>query len=277
MAATEVTLPSLSRCASVHLTALGVPFVVDIQGEGADLLAAAVRAAWSRCLIEDEAGEDDVRVVVVIDDDPDRVSAARETGALAGDDLDWLMDCLTPAITRMAITSRAEDLFMLHAGAVAQPHTGRAIALVGPSGAGKTTAVRRLAADLAYVTDETVAIDDGDQLVAYPKPLSICTGPARKDQVSPDVLALGETPAACRLVSMVVLCRDGGRHSTPRLSPVPMLEALAVLAPETSYLPRRRRPLHRLAGIVEEAGGLQRLHYRDADDLPGLVAELVGS
>ncbi|MCW2847272.1 MAG: hypothetical protein JWR90_1246 [Marmoricola sp.] len=263
---------------SVHLTALGRPFVVEIAGSGAARLAARVRAAWSRCLDEGPGAARATSIPVYVDDDPALVAEARAAGSLAGSDDRDLMDALSPRVTTAAIVAGAGTLLMFHAGAVADPRTGRAVALVGASGAGKTTAVRRLATDLGYVTDETVAIDGDDQVVAYPKPLSVLEPlQATKSQLSPDDLGLHGLDARCHLASMVVLARDPARRGAPSLEPVATLDALAALAPETSSLARLSRPLHRLAGLLDGVGGLQRLHYRDADDLAPLVTELVGA
>ncbi|MGL1701453.1 hypothetical protein ACSTH3_00245, partial [Vibrio parahaemolyticus] len=47
------------------------------------------------------------------------------------------------------------------------------LALVGPSGAGKTTAVRVLGGHFAYVSDETIGIARDLTVADYRKPLSI--------------------------------------------------------------------------------------------------------
>ena len=48
---------------------------------------------------------------------------------------------------------------LLHAAAIGDPATKRAITLVGASGSGKTTASRYLGQRLAYLTDETTIIE----------------------------------------------------------------------------------------------------------------------
>ena len=54
------------------------------------------------------------------------------------------------------------------------------------------------------------------------------------------------------------------------------VHALAALAPQTSYLARLDKPLHRLAETLEATGGLRVVRYREAERLRPLVDELVG-
>ena len=91
----------------------------------------------------------------------------------------------------------AGERFNLHAGGVADEH-GRVLALVGPSGAGKTTATRLLARRLAYLSDETVSIapDGTCRPTRSRSPWSSIPSTAqRKEQLSPDDLGLLPTPA----------------------------------------------------------------------------------
>ncbi|MFX6027812.1 hypothetical protein ABTE84_20905, partial [Acinetobacter baumannii] len=74
---------------------------------------------------------------------------------------------------------------MLHAAGVAGSD-GAVVVLVGPSGAGKTTAIRHLAARAGYVSDETIALNATGAVLPYRKPLSVITdGVAHKVQHSP--------------------------------------------------------------------------------------------
>ena len=72
------------------------------------------------------------------------------------------------------------------------------LALVGPSGTGKTTATRLLATRLGYVSDETVSIDPDGTVAPHPKPLSVVARPTAgrgdKQQLSPDDLGLAARP-----------------------------------------------------------------------------------
>ncbi len=231
--------------------------VAEVSGDAAEVFAADVRRAWTRCLDDDDApGEPDVRVPAVLDD---------EAGLLQA------MDALSPAVTVAAIGHQAGQVLMLHAAGLADAE-GRTVALVGPSGTGKTTASRHLATRLGYVTDETVAVRADGSIAAYPKPLSVrLDGDVFKTQVAVD--DLGATPERPHLHRVVVLRRDGAEEAW--VEDVPLLEAMATVATETSYLARMEQPLHHLAEVLEARGGLRVLHYRDADQLGPMVDALL--
>ena len=57
---------------------------------------------------------------------------------------------------------------------------------------------------------------------------------------------------------------------------VPILHALVELAVQSSYLRSQPHPLHRLAAVVEAAGGAHRVRYREAEDLIPVVHQLAG-
>src|SRR3954452_2333701 len=182
--------PSVGDRPRVRLEALEVAVELVCAGSGADALAEAVEDAWDSCLTppSQPVSAPDDTVTLLLEDDHERLALLAEDSQLFGSDLATLMDRLSPMITRLAVTSRREDLVMVHACAVGDPETGAAAVLFGPSGTGKTTLARALCADLAYLSDETAAIVEDDlRVVPYPKPLSIIVSPGDelKEQVSP--------------------------------------------------------------------------------------------
>lgn len=222
---------------------------LEVSGADAEWLETEVRRVWGRCLLDLGVHKPDVRIPVVLDDESDRART---------------MDALSPRVTLAAVEHQAGSLMMLHACALAEPGTGRSVVMVGPSGMGKTTISRTLGARYGYITDEAVAIRQDGSVAAYPKPLSlIVDGLPFKQQAAVD--DLGATPEVCQVSRILVLERDGTEE--PRLAQVTTVRALAMLASQTSYLSRLPRPLHRLADIVEGAGGLSVLHYADASHL----------
>ncbi|WP_372733642.1 hypothetical protein [Nocardioides sp.] len=257
--------------APVHLCALGTAFTVTSTGPGATAMAEQVERAWSRC-VTPEAWRNAHDLRLVIEPDSDAVVSAGST--ISGGDPDLLMAHLTWAVTAEAIGRQAGNAVMLHAAAVADPETGRAVALIGPSGTGKTTAARHLATRFGYVTDETVAVLQDLSIVPFAKPLSVIEdSPDRKRQVPPEELALLAAPADCRLVGVLLLERDGSATAT--LESVSTVAALSLLAPHTSYLAELEAPLHRFADVLEAAGGLRVVRYAEADDLTPIVAEML--
>lgn len=232
----------------VTVRALGVTVGIDVDAER----AREVRSAWARALAEDE---------------PQVVVPAPEAypGALSQ---------LSVEVTRAAIDHQAGRLWMLHAAGLADPATGRTVALVGPTGAGKSTAVRTHGARFGYVTDETVGVTEGGRVLPYPKPVSVIEGGRYpKRQVPPDELGLLPAPADLRLAAVVVLDRDG--TSAPEAEDVRRAAALPLLAEHTSHLARFARPLRHLAALLEGVA-VRRVRYAESADLGDLLAELVG-
>ncbi len=258
----------------LHLRGLDTPVAVEFAGPGGPDLLTAAHDAWSRCLAD--PSPDAVRRLVVVGDHPAAEPHGHPpipTPDLTGADPAALLDRLSPLVTLAAIEAQAGVLLMLHAAAVADPVTGRALALVGPSGAGKTTATSVLARRWGYVTDETVGVREDATIAVYPKPLSVKVGDAPfKEQRSLDALGLAATPSGAHLHRVLLLDRDGSPE--PWVEEVGTVEAVALLAPETSYLSRLERPLHRLARALGPRG-LLRLHYREAEQLPDLVERLL--
>src|SRR6188508_1975739 len=167
---------------------------------------------------------------------------------------------------------------MLHACALAEPDTGAAAVLVGPSGVGKTTVARTLGTSWAYLTDETAGILPDKTLLPYPKPLSVLSteGSSVKDQVSPASVGLLPAPEHCRLAAVVRLERSPVAPVVPQVEQVGTMRALADLGEQTSYLSKMERPLHVIADVLEHCGGLLRVTYREAEHLRPLVTELLG-
>ncbi|QLD12239.1 PqqD family peptide modification chaperone [Microbacterium oleivorans] len=182
---------------------------------------------------------------------------------------------LSQAVTLAAIEARRGELWMLHAGAVADEH-GNVVAIVGPSGRGKTTATRALGAHFGYVTDETLAVAPDGTVLPYRKPLSIIEDAAAdKAQRSASELGLGPLPpAALRLSAIVLLDRVPGGSDEPVVTPFPLVEALPELVEQTSYLGELPEPLTRIAAHAAAVGGIHRVTYSEAIDLASALAPL---
>lgn len=241
-----------------HIDVLGSVISVDIPPADLD----RIRAQWSRCMAQ-----------------PDRTPVASVVYG-SQDDADRRDYGLASALTLAGITRAAGTRLMLHAAGVADPGTGRVAVLVAASGTGKTTAARRLCtAGFGYVTDETVSIGADDDVLAYPKPLSVVIAgdsPHHKSQHGPDELGLPPCPADPRAALFVLLDRDGDDPgAAPALDRVPLLDGLIALIPQTSALPAMPRPLQTLAGAVQRAGGVWRLRYHDVEDATDLLRDAV--
>jgi hypothetical protein len=264
----------------VRLEALEVGVAVICAGSGAADLARAVQDAWDGCLADPaRATPLDEVVTVVLDDDHDRLAMLAGESQLFGADLPTVMDRLSPLITRIALTSRREDLVMVHACAVGDPTTGAAAVLFGPSGIGKTTLARALCTDLAYLSDETAGIAEDDlRVVPYPKPLSVLDSPGDdlKEQLSPARLGLrGGDGTTYRLRALVQLCREPDHVGEAVLEPLPIIDALPELVSQTSFTRQMERPLHRLAALAGRVGGVRRVTYAEAAQLRPLVRALL--
>lgn len=240
----------------IHLTAIGVRLAVTFD-DAPPGTRDSFAHTWARALTG-PAGDQDDLVVLAAPPAADVAAALHQ---------------LSTSVTLAAIEAAAGRLWMLHAAGLADPATGAAVALVAPSGTGKTTAARTLGRSLGYLSDETVGLTAEGEVLPHPKPLSVVTAGTLKQQVSPEDAGLLPAPATARLRSVVLLERDGS--ATPWLEPVRTAAALPVLAEQTSYLTRLPRPLSHMAAILDRTAGVQRLHYREVADTLPLVRELL--
>lgn len=182
---------------------------------------------------------------------------------------------LVTTATRAAIESRVGERVLIHGAALAEPRTGATIALVGESGARKTTATAVLGRGLAYLTDETVSIGDDLGVERFEKPLSkLVDGRRPKLQCSPDELELLPGVDGARLAVVAVLGRDPDA-AAPEARPMPLASALAAIVPQTSSLARLPRGLVRLCEVLDACGGAVELRYSEAESLAPLVARLL--
>ena len=239
----------------VVVRALGV--AVGIPAADAET-ADRLRRQWSRALTSEPAE-------VMIDAD-----------GLADAEPDLHDYAVTVRVTMRALEATAGTRLNVHAGAVADDE-GNALAVVGASGSGKTTAIRALASRLGYLSDETVSVGDDLALFAHPKPLSVITDPAhprRKSSLSPDDAGLVRTPEHATLRRIVLLRRGHGTHG---LSPVPAPEAIVEIVPQTSSLTLLEAPLLRLSRTLEQCGGAFALHYDEVGDHLDELADLLAS
>ncbi|MCC6270176.1 MAG: hypothetical protein IT190_02745 [Microbacteriaceae bacterium] len=240
--------------AAVHVEAVGLR----------DDEAQSLRNAWARC--RPTPGSRSVELLADIGGaTPDAVALGHQ---------------LSTRITLALIELVRDELLLLHACAIAHQNTGAVMALIGPSGRGKTTAAINLGRHFGYVTDETVAVRADRSVLPYPKPLSVVQrGSPVKVQLGPDELGLldvtGVTPL--RLEAIALLDRRSDAPPEPALSTVGLVDAIDDIVPQISYLSARPRPLLQLANLIAEVGGIRRLSYRDSTQLPDLVENVLGN
>lgn len=261
-------------------TAFTVTWGAGVPGEH----RAAARRAWSRCLTSAPAS------TYAAPSEPtashpysasicfDSRTHGIHSRQLRNGTFEGLAEQLTSELTLAAILEQAGQLTMLHACGVADPVTGKVIALVAKSGTGKTTASAVLATALGYVTDETVAIRQDGSVVPYPKPLSVKQSlvGSPKIQAGPDELGLVAAPENLHIDSIVLLSRrpsDAG-YAPPELEIVPMADAVLELIPETSSQAAQPLPLQSLCQLIDSVGGVRRVTYSEARDLPDVLRPL---
>ena len=175
-------------------------------------------------------------------------------------------------VTLAALQATAGERVNLHAGGLADDR-GRVLAIVGPSGTGKTTATRSLAAVLHYLSDETVSVTPDLVVYPHPKPLSVLVSPgvsSHKEQLSPDDLGLLSTPESGILTRIVLLHR--GVPDPRGLRPIDTVSALMELIEQSSSLGQLPTPLPTLMHLVHECGGALVLEY---DEIADHVEDLV--
>jgi energy-coupling factor transporter ATP-binding protein EcfA2 len=185
------------------------------------------------------------------------------------------LSSLSQAVTLAAIEARRGQLWMLHAAGIADEE-GRVIALIGPSGQGKTTAARTLAAAYGYVSDETVGIEADGTVVPYRKPLSVIVDSKWvKEQRPPGELGLRPLPQAhLRLAAVVLLDRRPDGPDAAVVEDCDLGETLPELVAQTSYLGDMTAPLRTIAAHAEAVGGVRRVVYREASTLAAALEPL---
>ncbi|MCW2834721.1 MAG: hypothetical protein JWN68_2674 [Nocardioides sp.] len=172
---------------------------------------------------------------------------------------------MTSRVTLRALEATAGTRLNVHAGAVADS-AGRALAVVGESGMGKTTAINALARRLGYLSDETVSVSPDLTVHPHAKPLSVITDRSRPDNkasVSPDDAGLLIAPEHATLRRIVLLRRGQGNAG---LVPLTTPQAMVEIVPQTSSLVLLGHPLLTLGEIIEGCGGAFALHYEEVDD-----------
>lgn len=251
--------------AIVCVRSLDTAVRIEISGPRALEYRQQIERAWSACLADPGT---DVSVLRV-SSNPDDSEAD-----IASDDLDLVMHLLSQEVTLAVIGAQAGQFMMFHAVGLADLETGATAVFVAPSGTGKTTLARSATA-FGYVSDETVGIRSDLSVVAHPKPLSILHQGPYKQQLSPVQLGLAPAPSRLHALAFALLRRSDDGPEEPRVELVPTLEALALLAPQASYLARFEQPLHVMADLVEQTGGLRLIHYRSTVDVIPLVRPLL--
>lgn len=201
-----------------------------------------------------------------------------KVGTLRVDSVEQGLQDLTSRITVVMIEQLVGSGVMLHSAVIGDPESKRALALVGVSGSGKTTASRFLGSKLAYLTDETAIISDEGFVTPYPKPLSVIVDPnAPKEQQNPVEAGLNVVDPEDRgykLTRIVLISRDE-QAKEPRLERVPLHEALVFLSEQSSGLAKHPEGVVSLAKLVERCGGVWRLVYSEVEDTLPLVQDLL--
>lgn len=232
--------------------ALGRTLRIRVTGSGAGALAAAFADAWTHLLVDPRTAADDELTVGSSADTPDSVAVG--------------LAHATALVTRTLIDLNAGQGLLFHAAAAVRPD-GRAILLVGPSGAGKTTAITRLAGPHGYLTDETALVGADGSVLPYPKPLSVERGGPAKAQLAPEELRLRVADVPHEVDRVIVLNRKAGGPRQPRSRRLDIVESLEALVPQLSALEQHPRPLGALAELIQRVGGIEQLSYADVLDL----------
>lgn len=186
---------------------------------------------------------------------------------------------LTVDITLHLLREYAGTAHLLHAAVLGDASSHRALALVAPSGTGKTTAARFLGEHLTYLTDETAVVMPDRSIRPYPKPLSIIEDAHQpKVQYNPADLGLRVVAAndySFHLHCIVVLNRVKGKKAVPSIEPLPLAEALLTISEQSSGLMITERGLEELAGLLVETGGAVKLTYSEITDALPLILSLL--
>ncbi|MEJ3404867.1 hypothetical protein WDJ51_08985 [Rathayibacter sp. YIM 133350] len=264
---------------AVFLSVFGLSCRLQLLGDAALEAKDDIERAWSRCLTSPlDAGpvpDLDIPLVIAADAAP---ALAEHPGAVVASDRAELLHALSPAVTTRALDAVAGRYYLLHACGVALDDGG-VVAFVAASGVGKTTLATTLSRRFGYVSDETVIVRFDGTVLAYPKPLSVLEGTdsSLKRQVSADELGLLVAPDDLHLAGVVLLDRSDDADEYPDIEEVPVLHGLAAMTEQTSYLTRMPQPLTTAVRLVEAAGGIRRVRYREAASIEPFVDVLQGA
>ena len=271
-----------SEDAPLVIEVFGVRWSVTFHGLDPEL-EASLRRLWHRARISDldgatpESGPEvkDLRIMSADLHEQEPVSDLETI--VIGDDKEDAPYTISRAITTRSISRRRGEALMLHGVGVSAPD-GRTVALVAPSGTGKTTAAKALGRHLGYVSDETVIVEPSGRIRPYAKPLSIITDTTRahvKHEHSPDDLGLlHATPDESLVLGAMVILRREKDLPGPELSSEPLIDAILETIPETSSLPTLEHPLDRLCWALTRSGGPFKLRYPEIEDCIDLVVGL---
>ena len=217
--------------------------------------------AWSRCRAPDRCRED-----------PEARLLAESRADVASDDAH---SSISEQITEWALAAAAGRFLLLHACGLSDDR-GNVAALVGQSGAGKSTAARTLGTSFGYVSDEVVAVAADGSVEPFPRPLAVIGDhwPAAKTQVGPDDLGLLVHPDQMKLRRLVVLDRHPPAGGVPVVTPLSLTESLIEVVPQVSYLRALDRPLCALAAALSVSGPV-RLAYTEIADTADLLRDLL--
>lgn len=190
-------------------------------------------------------------------------------------------ETLTVEVTMHMLKELGGELFLLHAAALGDPGSDRALALVAASGTGKTTASRFLGQHFVYLSDESAVVEPDELTIRpYPKPLSVIeTKGQPKVQKDPatEGLALAGEGETYRLQHLVVLNRVKDRQVEPSWQRVDLRQGLFDVILQSSAVQRMPGGLADLAGLLNRLGGVIELTYSEiADTLPFFQQLLAG-
>jgi|GEM_PF-2198398 len=178
---------------------------------------------------------------------------------------------LVPVEHRHEQLSQLPDLVGVRAGAVVVD--GRAVLLAGRSRLDDE--LQALAGFADHLADRAVAVRIGDgQVIGAPTPVvRLAGGISRGRRVAaPGALGLRTVTGPVPLGAIAIIDHTEGESGW---EPVPVPVAVAQLTPLVPVLPALPHPVQELARLVGLAGGGIAIRYRDAAELPGLLAEVL--
>lgn len=265
----------------------GVQILLAFEDDSPQLWADAQRA-WAALAPEvvEDAGallSDCKRVTVLSRRPADEVT--KQWGNIEGltvvdsSDPAHAAERLTVDVTLHLLQEHAGTAHLLHAAVLGDASNHRALALVAPSGTGKTTAARFLGQHLTYLTDETAVVMPDRSVRPYPKPLSIIEDIQHpKVQHNPADLglqALASDDYSFHLSRVVILNRVKDQTVMPSIEPLPLVDALLTISEQSSGLMATERGLEGLAGLLIKTGGAVKLTYSEITDVLPLIQGLL--
>lgn len=250
---------------TLPISVLGTHVALHLPGDIPDQTQNEIAEQWAR--LRGDANTTSAHSITIALHRPD-TSAPGSAAALPGFGR-ALTAAVADVLTRVGTTGLAGRALMLHAAAVATGD-GRVIVLVGRTGEENSAAARALGRSRGYVSSTVTAITPDRAVIPLPGPVADRDGML----CSPAQAGMLSAPARLELAAIALLDKWDDPIA-PQVATAWLPYALADLVPRTLWLTALPCPLHTIVDTARATGGIRRVLYTDAAQLPDLADRIL--